>query len=1094
MAGTGRVRQLILAALTISAAILSCTAPFNLEDLLDGPDRQPLSVSPNGGTLVANQTITLTVSGGHPPYEFTVSGDGSMEGNAYRAPASSGSATIAVRDAVGRGVSAEFVIDASAISVGISPATQTVYTGGAVEFSSFGGSDPYTFTIADNQSGGSIDAASGLYTAGSSPGTDTVRVTDGVSTTADATVIVLEKPLSIAPVSASVHTSQSVQFGAVGGDGPFVFSVTGDSGASIDPSTGLYTAGPNAGTDTVTMLDAYDNRERFATVTVYLPDVVTNVDYAPGAITNITGTEKTGEPFTAETDIANVGSANGTKDVSWTVYASLDTTIGGADYVVASGTVLGGLDAGISQPVAINGTWPPVAADYYLLIAVRAADDLDPGNDVNQSAAALEITDRVSISPASASVYTGQEIAFSATGPQPYTFTIVTNQTGGSIDPGGGLYSAGSSPGTDTIRVTDAFLDTADATVTVSSPPLPTAVDYEILSVAVTGGGTTAGGAVSGEFEVANTGSAGGEHPLSWTVYASLDDTLSAGDKVVDSGTTSQLAAAGSAVVPFAGSWPGEPASYHLVASVSAVDDTNTANNTGSTATATTVTSPPAADVDYYVSAVPSGGNVGVDTAMDESFTISNAGSEAGSATVSWTAYISAGPNFDPADEVAGSGSFAGLAAGAGEVVNVTGTWPTSSGIRYLILRVQAADDVNGTNNTASSGSFVIEDPAVIDYVPADISSAYPVVTTGSPISETFSVTNIGGMDGAQTITWRAYASLDQVPEPGEQVGWGSLAPLAGGTTAVGITATGFWPAVPGDYYLIVEVDAADEANRNDYVVSAGTFRVNDPPDYRFHNVVFPAADYGGHPNELWSAASFLHGGPIVHSFEILETNNAPGRQSIQWHLYLSDDPTLDAGDPVVHQGLLPPLESGASSGPIELEDWPLPASPGRYYYILKLAAGDDANASNDTYLLGPVDVWQPDDPIENTSDLDRGSYYDFFIRPNRGEVIRIEGQINEMLEFDAYYITAGVDVTEFRMLLSWGSNADLDLYFYSVDPDLFLDRSFDAGGSREPQSGTFNVPVTPGQRYRVDVSTFDATPGQVGGTYTLEVTAYPLP
>ena len=53
-------------------------------------------------------------------------------------------------------------------------------------------------------------------------------------------------------------------------------------------------------------------------------------------------------------------------------------------------------------------------------------------------------------------------------GTQSYTYTISTNNSGGSINSSTGAYVAGSTPGTDTITATDGNSNTATATVTVT--------------------------------------------------------------------------------------------------------------------------------------------------------------------------------------------------------------------------------------------------------------------------------------------------------------------------------------------------------------------------------------------------------------------------------------------------------------------------------------------------------------------------------------------------------------------------------------------------------------------------------------------------
>jgi len=64
-------------------------------------------------------------------------------------------------------------------------------------------------------------------------------------------------PLEVSPAAATVFTGGQQQFGGTNGVPPFTFSVlAGDTtgGASITP-TGLYTAGPNAGTSTIRITD-----------------------------------------------------------------------------------------------------------------------------------------------------------------------------------------------------------------------------------------------------------------------------------------------------------------------------------------------------------------------------------------------------------------------------------------------------------------------------------------------------------------------------------------------------------------------------------------------------------------------------------------------------------------------------------------------------------------------------------------------------------------------------------------------------------------------------------------------------------------------
>lgn len=81
-----------------------------------------------------------------------------------------------------------------------------------VPFGATGGSAPYTYSIAPGGAGGAIDASTGLYTAPSVSGVDTVIVTDSTSATDSGTVLVDYPILLVADI---IETAMGLSQGQV---------------------------------------------------------------------------------------------------------------------------------------------------------------------------------------------------------------------------------------------------------------------------------------------------------------------------------------------------------------------------------------------------------------------------------------------------------------------------------------------------------------------------------------------------------------------------------------------------------------------------------------------------------------------------------------------------------------------------------------------------------------------------------------------------------------------------------------------------------------------------------------------------------------
>ena len=144
------------------------------------------------------------------------------------------------------------------------PALREVGAGALATFGAAGGSgEGFAWSISVNRSGGTIDGATGLYTAGGRGGVeDELQVVDSLGNTATARARVLA-PIQIVPASASVRPGAAIAFTASGGNGGALSwaLATNGSGGRIDPVTGRYVAGATAGvSDVIRVSDDWGER------------------------------------------------------------------------------------------------------------------------------------------------------------------------------------------------------------------------------------------------------------------------------------------------------------------------------------------------------------------------------------------------------------------------------------------------------------------------------------------------------------------------------------------------------------------------------------------------------------------------------------------------------------------------------------------------------------------------------------------------------------------------------------------------------------------------------------------------------------------
>ena len=226
-----------------------------------------LTVTATAATVPPRGTTTFTAVGGvGGGYVFTVRTNGSggniVGSTGVYTAGDTGDSTdiIEVTDPFGNRATLAVAVGPG---ITITPAALLAPPHGTLTLVATGGSGAgYHFALTSNVSGGTLDATSGHYTAGSTTDViDAVQVTDTLGNTASATIAV-GGALTVNPSSPTVAPRDSLTFTAAGGNGSgFNFALaTNASGGTIDPTSGRYTAGALGNVqDIVTVSDALGN-------------------------------------------------------------------------------------------------------------------------------------------------------------------------------------------------------------------------------------------------------------------------------------------------------------------------------------------------------------------------------------------------------------------------------------------------------------------------------------------------------------------------------------------------------------------------------------------------------------------------------------------------------------------------------------------------------------------------------------------------------------------------------------------------------------------------------------------------------------------
>src|SRR4051812_5447964 len=285
----GRAARVIAAAAFTGLFVVACdvhgtSEPGSLSSMTISPNPKTMAI--NGtqqfvalGTDFSGAAVTIT------PVWSVVAGGGSISATgmftAGTAPQTYTNTVMATSG--GLTSTATVVVTSGALAtITVTPTPATLAVGGTQQFTATGKDASGNAVVLTpvwsiTNGGGTIGAATGLFTAGTTSGTyaNTVRATSGtISGSATVTVTPVVASITVTPNPASVLTNSTQQFAATARDANGnviaispVWAVA-NGGGSIDANTGLFTAGGVTGTFNNTVTATSGTITGRATVTV----------------------------------------------------------------------------------------------------------------------------------------------------------------------------------------------------------------------------------------------------------------------------------------------------------------------------------------------------------------------------------------------------------------------------------------------------------------------------------------------------------------------------------------------------------------------------------------------------------------------------------------------------------------------------------------------------------------------------------------------------------------------------------------------------------------------------------------------------------
>jgi hypothetical protein len=470
-----------------------------------------LTVTPATATVAVNGTVQLGASGTRAGFSetriegetWTVAGGGTVSDEGlFTAGATPGTSTVTVSCGGLTSIATITVTAGPLATITVTPNPATLAVGAQQQFTAVGrdaGGNLVAITPVWSTTSppGTINAATGLFTAGTTTGTfaNSVRATSG-SISGTATVNVTAGPLAsiiVTPNPATLAVGTQQQFTAVGRDAAGnvvaitpVWSATAPPG-TINAATGLFTAGNTTGTFANSVTATAGTLSGSATVVVTAGPLVT-ITVTPNPETLAVGAQ---QQFTA------VGRDAGGNVVPITPVWSTTNPPGTIN--AATGLFTAG-NTGGTFANSVRATEGAVFGTATVTVTTAPAAPLAT----------------ITVTPNPRTLQTGGQQTFTAVGRDANGVVVAINPAwsvtnGGGTIPAGttgqtALFTAGNSTGTftNTVRATQGGIF-GTATVIVTAPPPPPSTFRVLANTAV----ACTSGSISGDVGTFRSGPAG---------------------------------------------------------------------------------------------------------------------------------------------------------------------------------------------------------------------------------------------------------------------------------------------------------------------------------------------------------------------------------------------------------------------------------------------------------------------------------------------------------------------------------------------------------------------------------------------------------